>query len=84
MLMVVIPDSTLVTGLSSPITIFFLNIIGQQGSGKSCVMMVANYCSWIEKRIMLLLLSTNKHPLKTSIKIPVKHHPKPPQYGGSI
>ena len=28
-------------------------IIGLQGSGKSCVMMVASYCSWIEKRIML-------------------------------
>ena len=28
-------------------------IIGLQGSGKSCVMMVASYCSWVEKRIML-------------------------------
>ena len=28
-------------------------IIGQQGTGKSCAMMVACFCSWVEKRIML-------------------------------
>ncbi len=28
-------------------------IIGQQGTGKSCTMMVACFCSWVEKRIML-------------------------------
>lgn len=28
-------------------------IIGMQSSGKSCVMMVACYCSWVEKRIAL-------------------------------
>lgn len=28
-------------------------IIGLQSSGKSCVMMVACYCSWVEKRIAL-------------------------------
>lgn len=28
-------------------------IIGLQGSGKSCVMMTACYCSWVEKRIAL-------------------------------
>lgn len=28
-------------------------IIGLQGSGKSCAMMVACYCSWVEKRIVL-------------------------------
>ena len=28
-------------------------IIGLQGSGKSCVMMTACYCSWVEKRISL-------------------------------
>lgn len=28
-------------------------IIGLQGSGKSCVMMIACYCTWVEKRISL-------------------------------
>lgn len=28
-------------------------IIGLQGSGKSCVMMIACYCTWVEKRILL-------------------------------
>jgi hypothetical protein len=28
-------------------------IIGMQSSGKSCVMMIACYCSWVEKRIVL-------------------------------
>ena len=28
-------------------------IIGLQGSGKSCVMMMACYCTWVEKRIAL-------------------------------
>ena len=28
-------------------------IIGLQGSGKSCVMMIACYCAWVEKRIAL-------------------------------
>ena len=28
-------------------------IIGLQSSGKSCVMMVACYCSWVEKKIIL-------------------------------
>lgn len=28
-------------------------IIGLQGSGKSCVMMIACFCSWVEKRIAL-------------------------------
>lgn len=28
-------------------------IIGLQGSGKSCAMMAACYCAWVEKRIML-------------------------------
>ncbi len=28
-------------------------IIGLQGSGKSCVMMIACYCTWVEKRIAL-------------------------------
>lgn len=28
-------------------------IIGLQGSGKSCAMMVACYCTWVEKRIVL-------------------------------
>lgn len=28
-------------------------IIGLQGSGKSCAMMTACYCTWVEKRIML-------------------------------
>ena len=28
-------------------------IIGLQSSGKSCAMMVACYCSWVEKRIVL-------------------------------
>lgn len=28
-------------------------IIGLQGSGKSCVMMIACYCTWVEKRIVL-------------------------------
>lgn len=28
-------------------------IIGLQGSGKSCVMMLACYCTWVEKRITL-------------------------------
>lgn len=28
-------------------------IIGTQGSGKSCVMMIACYCTWVEKRIVL-------------------------------
>ena len=28
-------------------------IIGLQGSGKSCVMMLACYCAWVEKRIAL-------------------------------
>lgn len=28
-------------------------IIGMQSSGKSCVMMIACYCSWVEKRIAL-------------------------------
>ncbi len=28
-------------------------IIGSQGSGKSCVMMMACYCTWVEKRISL-------------------------------
>ena len=28
-------------------------IIGQQGTGKSCAMLVACFCSWVEKRIVL-------------------------------
>lgn len=28
-------------------------IIGMQSSGKSCIMMIACYCSWVEKRIAL-------------------------------
>lgn len=33
-------------------------IIGTQSSGKSCVLKMACYCSWVEKRIML----TQSHP----------------------
>ncbi len=49
-------------------------IIGTQSSGKSCILKLACYCSWVEKRIMLTRFSDAIFPTKDFINGFVKYY----------